>query len=188
MRSDKPPSKACIFLDRDGVIIENVAHYVRALEDIRFIPGALEALAQIRQTNYRIVIVSNQSVVGRGIIGKDRANSIQQAIVKRIEVAGGRIDGSFLCFHQPSDRCDCRKPRPGLVLQAADQMDLDLGRSILIGDAVSDVQAGLSAGVGRVALVKTGRGAEQLKLLSDQERNVVSVYPNLALAINGLTD
>lgn len=186
MRKDNALPHAGLFLDRDGVIIENVAKYVRTHEDIRYIPGALDALARIREASFQIVIVSNQSAVGRGLIGPEQAYDIQQTIVRGIEAAGGRIDGSYLCFHQPSDQCDCRKPKPGLIFQAAKEMGLDVNKSILIGDAASDVRAALAAGIGRIALVQTGRGKNQLGFLSKDERGSVDVFPDLAIAIKRL--
>lgn len=188
MHSNQSSSKAGVFLDRDGVIIDNVADYVRRLTDIRFIPGALTALARLGKTEYRIAIVSNQSAVGRGVIRADQAVEIQQAVVEEIQSAGGRIDGSYLCFHKPADQCNCRKPKPGLILQAANELGLDLNTSILIGDAASDVRAALSAGVGEIALVRTGRGERQLGLLSSRERSSIKVYPNLAQAVDNLTN
>lgn len=157
-----------VFLDRDGVIIENRDAYVRSWADVAFLPGSLEALARLNASPYRIVIVTNQSAVGRGVITLERALEINRGVIEAITRRGGRVDGSFLCPHAPDADCDCRKPRPGLLFQAASALSLDLGQSILVGDALSDVQAGQNAGVRLTFLVRTGRGAAQASLPSAQ--------------------
>jgi D-glycero-D-manno-heptose 1,7-bisphosphate phosphatase len=152
------------FLDRDGVVIENIATYVRSWADVVFFPGALPALARLSGSPYKIVIVTNQSVVGRGIISFSAAQEINKRLVEVIEEAGGRVDGLFMCPHDPKDSCTCRKPNPGLLFQAASLLSLDLNRSILVGDALTDIQAGQNAGVRTNILVRTGRGADQSAL------------------------
>jgi D-glycero-D-manno-heptose 1,7-bisphosphate phosphatase len=150
-----------IFLDRDGVIIENCPDYVRSWSDVLIFPEALVALAKISRWPYKIVIVTNQSVVGRGLISLESARAINDRLVDVIVRCGGRIDGVFLCPHAPEDGCACRKPRPGLLLQAQQALSLDLSRSLMIGDALTDLMAAQAAAVGRMALVRTGRGAAQ---------------------------
>jgi D-glycero-D-manno-heptose 1,7-bisphosphate phosphatase len=146
-----------IFLDRDGVIIENREAYVRTWEDVAFIPGALAALAQAAATPYAIVLVTNQAGIGKGVIPATVSDSINQRIREEIERAGGRVDGIYVCPHTDVDDCECRKPRPGMLLQAARELDLDLSQSWMIGDALTDMQAGQAAGV-KTLLVLTGRG------------------------------
>ncbi|MGA9534185.1 MAG: HAD-IIIA family hydrolase [Anaerolineales bacterium] len=175
-----------LFLDRDGVIIANRPEYVRFVEDIRYLPGSLQSIARASSTRLRIAIISNQSAVGRGIITKQRAEDIQQSVVDAIESAGGRVDGSFLCFHQPADNCDCRKPKPGLLHQAAEALGIDLPRSILIGDAASDMRAGINANIGSLAMLRTGLGKAQQASLSPAERSQIQVFDNLEDAIAGL--
>ena len=150
-----------VFLDRDGVIIQNRENYVRSWEDVEFLPFSLHALKQLSQSSYKIIIFTNQSAIGRGIITIEQADAINQRIVKEITDAGGRIDGLFLCPHAPDDNCLCRKPLPGLILQAAEALSIDLSMSALIGDALTDIQAGIKAGIQTLILVKTGRGQEQ---------------------------
>jgi D-glycero-D-manno-heptose 1,7-bisphosphate phosphatase len=148
-----------IFLDRDGVIIENRADYVRSWSDVLIFPEALAALAKISRWPYKIVIVTNQSAVGRGLISLSAAQAINNRLENEIARCGGRIDAVFMCPHAPDDSCDCRKPRPGLLLQAQRALSLDLSRSLMIGDALTDIWAAQAASVGRTALVRTGRGA-----------------------------
>ncbi len=156
--------RPALFLDRDGVIIENRDHYVRSWSDVEFLAGSLAALAAMRSHPYAIVIVTNQSAVGRGIISLAEANTINARVVAEIEKSGGRVDGVFICPHAPADACQCRKPMPGLLLQAAQALDLDLARSVMVGDAISDLLAGQNAGIQRLFLVRTGRGAIQAAL------------------------
>jgi D-glycero-D-manno-heptose 1,7-bisphosphate phosphatase len=153
-----------VFLDRDGVIIHNRENYVRSWKDVKFLPTSLQALKQISQTSYKIIIITNQSAIGRGIITMQQAEAINQQIITEITDAGGRVDGLFMCPHAPEDHCFCRKPLPGLILQAADTLSVDLSLSALIGDALTDIQAGLAAGIKTLILVKTGRGQEQFQL------------------------
>lgn len=153
-----------IFLDRDGVIIENREHYVRSWADVALYPGAIKALSLINDIPLKIVIITNQSAVGRGIISVEEAEDINNRLLAVIEQSGGRIDAVFMCTHAPQQGCDCRKPRPGLILQAASELNLDLQRSFLIGDALSDIEAGKNAGITRNILVRTGRGEKQSHL------------------------
>lgn len=157
--------RPAIFLDRDGVIIENREHYVRCWSDVSFIPGALTALRLLGGIDVSIVIVTNQALVGKGIITLEQAIGINRRVVAEVVAAGGRIDAAYLCPHRPDENCDCRKPKPGMLLQAARELDLDLSRSLMIGDAITDMQAAQAAGA-QAVLVKTGRGADELRAFS----------------------
>ena len=156
-------SKA-IFLDRDGVIIENRSNYVRSWEDVEFLPGALKALEKLAAAPYKIIVVTNQSAVGRGIITASEAESINERLLKIVREAGGRIDGSYMCPHAPQENCQCRKPRPGMLLEAANDLRIDMEGSLMVGDALTDIEAGQAAGVAHNYLVLTGRGRDQLQL------------------------
>lgn len=150
-----------IFLDRDGVIIENIDTYVRSWEDVILFPQALEGLALLRHTPFKVIVVTNQSAVGRGLVTLETVKEINQQLLKEIESTGGRVDGIYICPHTPEEVCECRKPQPGLIHQAAREHSIDLSGSILIGDALSDLSAGHSAGLRRNILVLTGRGTDQ---------------------------
>jgi D-glycero-D-manno-heptose 1,7-bisphosphate phosphatase len=171
--------KAAIFLDRDGVVIENRDGYVRSWSDVEFLPGALNALARLNSTLFKIVLVSNQSAVGRGLLTLEMALELHERIVAKVRDAGGRVDDSFLCPHAPWEDCQCRKPQPGLLFQAARKHGLDLGRSYMVGDALSDIQAGRFAGVSRLVLVLTGRGKHQMGLAEAKELGPFDVFPRL---------
>jgi D-glycero-D-manno-heptose 1,7-bisphosphate phosphatase len=177
-----------IFLDRDGVIIENCAQYVRSWDDVVIFDQAISALATVSSFPYKLVIITNQSAVGRGIIPITVAQEINLRLIRQIENAGGRIDGVFMCPHAPEDACDCRKPRPGLLHQAAQELSIDLSKSILIGDAITDLQAGQAAGIHTRILVKTGRGAEQNMLACNINLVPYQVFETLAEAIASIID
>lgn len=153
-------SGPALFLDRDGVIIENRMDYVKSLGEVDFIPGALEALARISRHGERIVIITNQSAVGRGLLTSITLDAIHGYMLEHIRAAGGRIDGIYVCPHHPDDNCDCRKPAPGLLLRAARELGIDLSSSVLIGDNLTDVLAARAVGV-KPILVSTGLGATQ---------------------------
>jgi len=172
-----------VFLDRDGVIIENVHTYVRSWDDVAFLPGSLEALARLAAGPYKVVMVTNQSAVGRGILQLAQAEAINVRIVETIHQLGGRVDGAYICPHGPQDGCDCRKPLPGLLLRAAAELDIDLANSIMVGDALTDLQAGQAAGVKRSFLVLTGRGQEQAALLGAAQLASGGVFPDLAAVL-----
>lgn len=173
-----------IFLDRDGVIIENRSEYVRDWSQVSFLPEVLEALSSLRDKDFKFIIVTNQSAIGRGLISNETAEEINHRLVRYIKRNGGRIDGVYMCPHKPEDLCKCRKPQPGLFLQAAREHSLNLSNSWMIGDAWSDLLAGQAAGLRSVVMVRTGRGTAQL--LQPQPENLKSflVFNNLSEALN----
>jgi D-glycero-D-manno-heptose 1,7-bisphosphate phosphatase len=175
-----------IFLDRDGVLIENRSDYVREWSQVKIFPEAIKALSRTAIKNYKVVIVTNQSAVGRGIISLDMASEINHRLLKLIHSYGGHVEGIYMCPHKPDDNCSCRKPKPGLLLQAAKELTLNLQRSWMIGDAWSDVRAGQAAGVKQTILVKTGRGRAQLsKFRPDNIPNNL-IIENLTRAIDAI--
>ena len=172
--------KPALFLDRDGVFIENRANYVRSWADVEFFPQALAALAQIRDIPYKIIVVTNQSAVGRGILSLETAVALNERILGVVLQAGGRIDASYLCPAKPGTGDPCRKPRPGMLLQAAQEHQIELSQSYMIGDALTDIQAGQAAGVKQAILLLTGRGAVQAQLPLAQELPPFATLPTLA--------
>jgi len=175
-----------IFLDRDGVIIANRPQYVRNWADVEIFPQAIQALKKMNGLPYKIVVVTNQAGVSRGIISFEVAEEINQRLHTVIESAGGRIDGIYMCPHKPEDGCNCRKPRPGLIEQAARELSLDLAGSLLVGDMYSDLLAGQAAGVPSLALVRTGLGASQLDEAPADLLGPFEVFDNLSAALDAL--
>ncbi len=172
-----------VFLDRDGVLIENRADYVREWSQVAVYPKTFSSLISIQNAGYKIVIVTNQSAVGRGLISLETANELNRRLVELIRENGGHVDGVYLCPHQPEDGCDCRKPKPGMLLQAANELSLDLGRSWMIGDALSDLLAGQAVGLRGTILVQTGRGHAQLVKPYPDKLNSFLIANDLANAV-----
>jgi D-glycero-D-manno-heptose 1,7-bisphosphate phosphatase len=175
-----------LFLDRDGVFIENCANYVRNWQDVTFFPQALTALARIRAIPYKIIVVTNQSAVGRGILSLETAVALNERILDVVREGNGRIDASYLCPAKPGTDDPCRKPRPGMLLQAAKEHNLDLNQSIMIGDALTDIQAGQAAGVKQAILLLTGRGEAQSQLPQAKDLPSFAIFPALGEALNHL--
>lgn len=166
--------------------MENRTSYVRDWGDVDIFPQALQSLAKVSGSPFKFVIVTNQSAVGRGIISLEVAREINDRLVETITKSGGRIDGVFMCPHAPKDHCNCRKPEPGLLLQAAEKLTIDLNKSYLIGDALSDLLAGQAAGVKQTILVLTGRGMSQALLLKPKHLKPYLTYDSLSDALSDL--
>ncbi len=174
---------AAVFLDRDGVLIENVDTYVKRWSDVRFLPGVFDSLRELGTSAYAIVLVSNQSAVGRGLMTAQDAVEINARVIAEIAAAGGRVDAAYLCLHSPTDACACRKPAPGLLLQAEAQLGLNLAESYLVGDAASDIAAARAASA-RGILVRTGRGEVEERLLDARDRATTSIVRDLGAAVD----
>lgn len=177
-----------IFLDRDGVIIENRPNYVLSWSEVDFYPQALEALRKIKNFPIKIVIITNQSAIGRGLLSLNDAHEINHRIKQVIEGNGGRIDGIFMCPHSPDEACSCRKPKPGLFFQAAEKLDIDLSVSVMVGDAFTDIIAAKNAGISKTFLVRTGRGSSQTAFIEPNSLGEVQIYDTLLDAVNNLSE
>ena len=144
-------AKRVVFLDRDGVINEppGVERYVRRWESFRFREGALPMLAELAAMGYRLVVITNQQGVGKGLIEPRELERIHANMSAETERNGARIDGIFCCPHLEADGCDCRKPKPGLIFDALEELHykVDVSRSWFIGDSATDIQAGQAAGL-----------------------------------------
>ena len=149
--------KPAVFLDRDGVINEDRADYVKSWEEFRFIRGVRPALRRLREAGIPVMIITNQSAVNRGLISSERLKFIHKKMQQAIRRSGGHISGIYYCPHRPDEDCPCRKPKPGLLVQAARERGLDLKRSIFVGDTWRDLEAGRQADC-RVVLVESGQG------------------------------
>lgn len=188
-RKNGKPQAACwpgLFLDRDGVLSEDRGNDIQSLKDVAFCEGSLEAMNAVGRMGVKIAIVSNQSAVGRGLLSPSEALEINQHIVESVVAYGGRIDGAFICPHPPKAGCRCRKPQPGLITRATDELNIDLGRSIMVGDAVTDLEAGARAGVAHLALVLTGRGSDQEQQIQESNLANLKVFRNLNEALRSM--
>lgn len=138
---------AAVFLDRDGVINSDRCDFIKSWEEFEFLPTSLEALAVLARTPLKIVVVTNQSGVGRGLLTTATLQQIHARMIDRVRAAGGRIDAVYYCPHSPAANCACRKPSPALFFEAARDFDIDLPLSWAVGDSYRDVQAANCAGV-----------------------------------------
>lgn len=156
---------AAVFLDRDGTL--NVEkEYVFRYEDWEWIPGAVSGLKKILSLGFRLVVVSNQSGVARGYYKVSDVQILHNRVANELETEGVHLSGFYFCPHGPADGCECRKPKPGMILQAGRELGIDLSRSFMVGDKLIDVEAGRAAGV-RPILVGTGYGAVEKKNLPE---------------------
>jgi D-glycero-D-manno-heptose 1,7-bisphosphate phosphatase len=135
-----------ILLDRDGVVNRRLPEHVRSWSDFEFLPRSLAALRLLRGAGARVVILTNQSVVGHGLIDRAQLDEIHRRMREAVERAGGLIEAVLACPHAPRDGCGCRKPATGLFLRAEAELHVDLPRSVMIGDSRTDVEAARAAG------------------------------------------
>jgi len=146
-----------IILDRDGVINKDSDLYIKSPDEWIPIPGSPEAIAQLNQSGYRVVVCTNQSGIGRGLFGMDTLNAIHEKMIKTVAQAGGTIDAIFYCPHTNADQCACRKPKPGMLEEIAERCNADLSDVPVVGDSLRDLEAALAVGA-RPILVLTGKG------------------------------
>ena len=148
--------RRAVFFDRDGTLNADLG-YVHRKEDWRWLPHVIEGLARLRSSGFVLVVVSNQSGIARGMFDASQVDSLHQWVNAQLERHKAQLDAFYYCPHLPevSGPCTCRKPSPGLLLQAARDMDIDLAASWVVGDRARDAQAGLAAGC-RTIVVGTG--------------------------------
>jgi D-glycero-D-manno-heptose 1,7-bisphosphate phosphatase len=177
--------RPAIFFDRDGVLIED-SHYVGSVAEVRLIPGAADAVRKARAAGFAAVVVTNQSGVARGMFAEEVVHQVNRhieaetgVVFDRWEYCPHHTDGVIAEFAR---ECDCRKPKPGMLLRAAAALGVDLARSWMIGDRASDLDAGFAAGC-RCVLVKTGYGPNVPISGPDMARKLVAVVPSVVEAV-----
>jgi D-glycero-D-manno-heptose 1,7-bisphosphate phosphatase len=153
-----------VFLDRDGVINRKApdGQYVTRWEDFQLLPGVIEGIAQLNRAGIRVIVVTNQRCVAKGLLAESDLESLHGKMSEHLAQAGAIIDAIYYCPHALEAACDCRKPAPGMLLEAARAHNLDLSDSWMIGDSGSDIQAGKNAGC-RTARVSKNNPAEKEK-------------------------
>jgi D-glycero-D-manno-heptose 1,7-bisphosphate phosphatase len=139
-----------IFLDRDGTVIDDTG-YIGDPDLVHFLPGVFDALRQFQQAGYRLIVISNQSGIGRGVITQEQYEMVAQRIAGDLAQYGIQI-ATYYCPHSPDDHCSCRKPNPFFLLRAAQDLNIDLSRSYMVGDRLTDVEAGAAAGCRTILL------------------------------------
>jgi D-glycero-D-manno-heptose 1,7-bisphosphate phosphatase len=175
-------ARPAIFLDRDGTLNEAVG-YLNHPSRLKLYPWSVEAVRTIRDEGYLAILTTNQSGVARGLIAAEALEAVHAELRRILQEAGTPLDGIYCCPHGPGDGCECRKPKPGLLRRAASELDVDLARSWVVGDSLSDLEAAWSVGA-RAALVRTGYGEGALQYQrKDWARNPDLVAPDLHRAV-----
>ncbi|MBU0987925.1 MAG: D-glycero-beta-D-manno-heptose 1,7-bisphosphate 7-phosphatase [Proteobacteria bacterium] len=165
---EKAPQKV-VFLDRDGVINRDSVEYIKSWSEFEFLPGSLEAIKQLTINGFLTVIITNQSVINRNMVTPEGLEYIHTMLKNAVRSHGGEIKDIFFCPHIPEDRCDCRKPRTGLIFQAQKKYRLDLAAAFMVGDSVKDIECARKAGCGHAVLVRTGNGVNAEKILTTKK-------------------
>jgi D-glycero-D-manno-heptose 1,7-bisphosphate phosphatase len=166
-----------VLLDRDGVINRMMPNYVKSMGELELLAGAIDAVVRLSTSGRAVIVITNQSAIGRGIIGRAAVDEIHEHLDELVRERGGSIRGFLVCPHAPDAGCDCRKPAPGLILQARDRFDADLARTVLVGDQVSDLQAAAAAGCDAILV---GDDAPARELAATTAVPVVAALPQAA--------
>jgi D-glycero-D-manno-heptose 1,7-bisphosphate phosphatase len=166
-------------LDRDGVINFDSAEYIKGPDEWIPIPSSLAAFGDLTRAGWRIAVVSNQSGIARGMFGAEAVEATHRRMLAAVSANGGRIDGIYYCPHLPEAGCVCRKPAPGLLIRAAEELGFEAADTVLVGDKKSDLEAAWAFGA-RAVLVQSG--IHEVKLTAPESARVV-VFPDLAAAV-----
>ncbi len=168
---------ALIILDRDGVINHDSDEYIKSPDEWHAIPGSLKAIADLTRHHYQVVVITNQSGIGRKKFTIDDLNAIHIKMLTHLDQFGGKIEAIFFCPCTPREDCSCRKPKPGMYNQVSERLRVSLNKVYCVGDKMTDIKAAQSAG-GKPILVKTGKGQQEI-----DDGNVpagIPIYKNLA--------
>ena len=148
-----------IVLDRDGVINHDSDQFIKSPDEWRPIPGSLEAVARLNHAGFRVVVATNQSGVARGLLDFATLNAIHDKMHRALAQVGGRVDAVFFCPHTADSRCECRKPKPGMLVEIGVRLNVEMARVPCVGDGLRDLQAAEAVGAQPI-LVLTGKGAK----------------------------
>ncbi len=168
-----------VYLDRDGTINHDSATYIKSRTEFKFIPGSIEAIRLLTFSGFTSIVITNQSALARKFISPAELDRIHAMMKDAIISGGGKITDIFFCPHMPNAGCECRKPAPGLLLQAQRKYNIDLATSIMVGDSAKDIECARNAGCGKAVLVKTGKDDEAEHIL--KTKRIVADYTALNL-------
>lgn len=177
-----------IILDRDGVINHDSNEYVKSPEEWVPITGSLEAIARLCRADYKVVVITNQSGIGRELFSLDMLVKINTRMLEHIRQKGGDIDAILFCPHTPEQGCNCRKPKPGMFLELAQRLKVNLDGVFAVGDSMRDLEASKAAGCVPV-LVRTGNGQQteqKLKGTFFPDDQTISVFDHLSSFVDQL--
>lgn len=170
-----------LILDRDGVINEDSPDYIKSVDEFVFLPGSVQAIADLSRAGYTLVVATNQSGLGRGLFDLDDLEAMHEKLNAAVNEAGGEIAGIFYCPHTPDDDCDCRKPKAGLLDAIADELSAPVNGAWIIGDSLRDLEAGIARGC-KPILVRSGKGAATEKKLAGTALANIPVFDDLPTA------
>lgn len=162
-------AKRYVFLDRDGVINKDSPDYVKNWSEFEFLPGSLDAIRLLTEKNYQVVIITNQSIINRKMASLDDLEFIHAMMKKAVKDGGGEIKDIFFCPHSPEDGCSCRKPEPGLILEALKKYGIAAKDSVMVGDSAKDIECAKKAGCRYAILVKTGNYGQAVSVLEEKK-------------------
>lgn len=195
LAADVPPGRPALFLDRDGVVVEET-HYLSDPAKVRLLDGAARAIAGCNARGLPVVLVTNQAGIARGYFGWREFEAVQREMIGRLAAAGARIDLVLACAYHDTGEAPYRvaahawrKPNPGMIRAAAEMLAIDLPASAVIGDKVSDLEAGAAAGLARAVLVRTGHGGDEEAGLARLPRSgptAFAVAADIGAAFDGL--
>ncbi len=180
--------KQLVILDRDGVINRDSDEFIKSPEEWIPIKGSLEAIARLSQAGYEVVVLTNQSGIGRGLLSADKLGKIHGKMIEHLRQLGGYIQTILFCPHHPDDNCLCRKPLPGLYTELGSHFSSSFNGVFSVGDSIRDLQAAKAAGA-KPVLVKTGNGKKSLKKIGQQpelELDSTPVFDNLSSFVDAL--
>lgn len=177
-----------VILDRDGVINADSDEYIKSVDEFVPLPGSVEAIARLTSAGFRVAVATNQSGVARGLFDLPTLNAMHDKLRDLVAQKGGQVDEIVFCPHGPADGCDCRKPKPGLLLQLAHKYGIELSGVPVIGDSLRDLQSALAVDAQPI-LVRTGKGERTLaQLTMVPELSDVPVYEDLSAAADALIE
>jgi D-glycero-D-manno-heptose 1,7-bisphosphate phosphatase len=173
-----------IILDRDGVINEDSDEYIKSPNEWHAIKGSLKAIAKLNKAEFKVVVVTNQSGVGRGLFSAQTLAEIHAKMLNKLEKVGGRLNGIYVCPHSPDENCNCRKPNIGLLEEVKAQYSNNFQQAIFIGDTIKEVQAAEKIGC-RAILVRTGKGERTLQNHPELKKTI-PIYADLKDAVSAI--
>lgn len=174
-----------VVLDRDGVINHDSDAYIKSPEEWLPIAGSLEAIARLCRADYKVIVCTNQSGIARKLLSMDTLNKIHLRMLDRVRHKGGEIDAIFFCPHGPDSGCECRKPKPGMLLELAERLKVNLTAVPTVGDSVRDLQAAHAVHALPV-LVRTGKGSKAVAKLAPMGLADTAVYDDLSAFVDSL--
>lgn len=181
-------AKQLVILDRDGVINRDSDEFIKSPSEWHPIKGSLEAMARLSQADYEIVVITNQSGIGRKLLSADQLGQIHGRMIEHLRQLGGQVQTILFCPHHPDDNCDCRKPKSGMYTELSERLGINFTGVFSVGDSVRDLQAAKAAGATPV-LVKTGNGRKSLRAIQKQtelELENTMVFDNLSSFVDAL--